>query len=495
MVDTFAGPDISADAYLSVKAGVSSDLGSAETLWGKLNGGIEGSVGGKVQFLSWNLGSFDMDLFDREWEIYSWTSPNFLAGTPDTPSGLTADALTSSRVELNWTDLPTDEAVSGYKIFRDGVFLSSAVNASFADTAVSPETSYCYSVSAYSDSQHESAQSPQVCVTTPVLMDTTAPAVPTGLTATASSAGQVDLSWDSLGSPVVGYKLYRNGIPIASETTNLFSDTGLAGGTPYCYTVSSFDDRGNVSTQSSQACATTPSGGGGVTAAHPLNDTGIDWFADATTNFLTSEPVDFPGQDASYGRDAKAAAGTLVKVGGGAAGFDFTKIGADGSALSADAASWSCVHDNVTGLMWEVKTTDGGLRDRNNTYSWYNPDPSTNGGSAGTQNGGSCTGGIACDTASYVAAVNAAGLCGYSDWRLPAVEELRSIVDYGIAPPGLTIDAYYFPNTLPLGFWSESPYAGNSDLAWYVNFGYGYDYRDDKGNYQRRSVGARRTVN
>ena len=41
------------------------------------------------------------------------------------------------------------------------------------------------------------------------------------------------------------------------------------------------------------------------------------------------------------------------------------------------------MRDNVTGLMWEVKTDDGGLRDKDWTYSWYNPDATTNGGSAG----------------------------------------------------------------------------------------------------------------
>ena len=64
----------------------------------------------------------------------------------------------------------------------------------------------------------------------------------------------------------------------------------------------------------------------------------------------------------------------------------YSKIANDGSLL-ADAAvlgtgakDWACTRDNATGLVWEVKTDDGGLRDKDNTYSWYDPNPATNGG-------------------------------------------------------------------------------------------------------------------
>lgn len=133
-----------------------------------------------------------------------------------------------------------------------------------------------------------------------------------------------------------------------------------------------------------------------------------------------------------------------------------------------------CVKDDVTGLVWEGKTASG-LRAGSNTYTNYHSSYS------GTQ----AQMDAATNTYGYVAAVNAQGLCGYSDWRLPTVDELLSIVDYGVASPGPTINSTWFPNTPALmSYWSSSPHVGISNHAWYVLFGYGnvryvfrsYDY-------------------
>lgn len=59
----------------------------------------------------------------------------------------------------------------------------------------------------------------------------------------------------------------------------------------------------------------------------------------------------------------------------GHAGFSFTKLDANGNELLANATDWSCVKDNVTGLIWEVKqggngtVGDEGLHDADDTYT------------------------------------------------------------------------------------------------------------------------------
>jgi hypothetical protein len=196
------------------------------------------------------------------------------------------------------------------------------------------------------------------------------------------------------------------------------------------------------------------------------------------------------GQDAHYGRDAMAAAGSLSKIGGGNAGFDFTRINSDGSEYtgSGDYATepWSCVRDNVTGLIWEVKDPSNGtvgdsLQDADDRYNWYNTDSTTNGGSDGyaDDDGAICYGYNSadsttfCNTQAYRARVNTQGLCGANDWRLPKKEELRSIVHYGRTNP--SIDTDYFPNTRSNWYWSGSPFASYSGNSWLVYFSYGYD--------------------
>lgn len=68
-------------------------------------------------------------------------------------------------------------------------------------------------------------------------------------------------------------------------------------------------------------------------------------------------------------------------------------------------------------------------------------------------------------------------LAGQSDWRLPSIQELQTIVDESNVDPA--IDTTAFPNTLSSVFWSSSPHADDSSSAWYVTFGYGevhYDF-------------------
>jgi hypothetical protein len=203
-----------------------------------------------------------------------------------------------------------------------------------------------------------------------------------------------------------------------------------------------------------------------------LNDTGIQFCGDYPSGNSADCSVPGPaGQDRQYGRDAAAAAGTLTKVGGGEAGFDFTALDASGNPTtpSGGATPHPCVRDNVTGLIWEVKTDDGGLRDQDWTYTWYDS-VHNYGGNAGTASGGTCLTSGRCDTEKYVADVNAAGLCGYSDWRMPTRMELQGIVYYGreLYP---AIDSVYFPNTRNSYFWTGS--VSQYSNAWFVEYSYG----------------------
>jgi len=90
--------------------------------------------------------------------------------------------------------------------------------------------------------------------------DTTPPSVPTGLTASAVSSSQINLSWtassDNVG--VSGYRVYRNGTQIATTSATSYASTGLSPSTTYSYAVAAFDAAGNLSARSGTASATTP---------------------------------------------------------------------------------------------------------------------------------------------------------------------------------------------------------------------------------------------
>ena len=152
----------------------------------------------------------------------------------------------------------------------------------------------------------------------------------------------------------------------------------------------------------------------------------------------------------------------------------FVKLDVAGDPLPVGAASWSCVEDSATGLVWEAKTDDGTLRDRDWTYTWLNTDPATNGGNQGSagETGTSCLEPGRCNTEAYIADVNASGLCGAADWRLPTPHELRLIYDY-YRTQNPASSQVLFPDTLSSAHWTSSTDADSVGNAWVVNFDVG----------------------
>ena len=94
--------------------------------------------------------------------------------------------------------------------------------------------------------------------------DTTAPSTPTGLSATAVSSSQINLSWTASTDPdntasQIRYTVYRNGTQVGTTTAGVtsYADTGLTASTSYTYTVSASDPSNNTSAQSASVIGTT----------------------------------------------------------------------------------------------------------------------------------------------------------------------------------------------------------------------------------------------
>jgi fibronectin type 3 domain-containing protein len=96
----------------------------------------------------------------------------------------------------------------------------------------------------------------------PAVSDTQPPSAPGKLAAGLVTASQVPLTWESSTDDqgVSGYRVSRGATQVGEVTGTSFTDTTVAAGTGYTYTVRAFDAAGNVSAPSEPVNVTTPAG-------------------------------------------------------------------------------------------------------------------------------------------------------------------------------------------------------------------------------------------
>ncbi|MBI2669681.1 MAG: DUF2341 domain-containing protein [Candidatus Yanofskybacteria bacterium] len=185
---------------------------------------------------------------------------------PDTTapviSAVTSSSVTSSGATITWTTDESSDTQVEYGLttaYGNSTILNTSAVTAHSQTisGLSASTLWHYRVKS-KDSSGNLATSGDFTFTT-TTPDTTAPSVPTNLTATVISSSQINLSWtastDNVG--VTGYRIFRNGIQAGTSVTTSYNDTGLTPSTAYSYTVSAFDAAGNVSGQSTMVGATT----------------------------------------------------------------------------------------------------------------------------------------------------------------------------------------------------------------------------------------------
>ena len=160
--------------------------------------------------------------------------PIAVASVLPTPTGLSATAVSISQINLSWTAPLNNTGVSGYQIERSINGSSSwstiasntgSISTSYSDKGLVSHTTYTYRVSAIYSGVGISSPSNTASATTPII----APQPPTGLTATAASASQINLSWiapsDNGGSAITGYQIERSTDRGATWATTV-SNTG-----------------------------------------------------------------------------------------------------------------------------------------------------------------------------------------------------------------------------------------------------------------------------
>ena len=184
--------------------------------------------------------------------------------TPPVISGVGNGTPDQQGVSITWTtNEPADSQVDygtsssyGSSTSRDTSLVTTHTQLL---AALNAGTTYHYRVRS-TDASGNPALSSDFTFTTSSASDTLAPTIPTGLTASAVSPTEIDVSWTAASDDVgvTKYVLQRDGATIAQPTGTRYADTTVAPATSHTYTVAAVDGAGNSSAPSDPAAATTP---------------------------------------------------------------------------------------------------------------------------------------------------------------------------------------------------------------------------------------------
>ena len=186
---------------------------------------------------------------------------------PAAPSDLSAVSVSSSQIDLSWTDNALVE--DGYDIERSidqsswtHVATLAANAVAYSDMSLSPSTLYYYRVSAFNGAGSSSYATDSATTDAPP-PPPPPPLAPSGLTATALSDIAIQLDWNDNATTEDGFRLERslddqNWTQVADLPANTvtFIDSGLQASTLYYYRAVAYNDSGS-SAYTATASATT----------------------------------------------------------------------------------------------------------------------------------------------------------------------------------------------------------------------------------------------
>jgi len=246
---------------------------------GQISGGL---LNHPAMFISLNnLGSMVLDVngntldakFLREngevWDYFRIVKGTVAPVPPAAPTSLAATTVSSSQINLSWTDNANNE--NGFKVEQstDGtnftqIAMLGSNAVSFSVTGLSASTTYFYRVASFNDAGNSTFSNTASATTS--APPAPVPAAPSGLSAVAVSRTQINLSWTDNSGNESGFRIERCKNPNCTNFTqiaqiganvNTFADTTVIRNTAYNYRVRAFNAAGN-SAYSNTASAKTP---------------------------------------------------------------------------------------------------------------------------------------------------------------------------------------------------------------------------------------------
>jgi hypothetical protein len=254
---------------------------------------------------------------------------------PSAPTNLSANAVGPNEIDLSWNaSTPGTSPIAGYQITRNGNPLTTVTGTSYPDTSVAPNTAYTYTVTAIDTTNATSPPSSPASATTPQV----APGQVTGVSALAVSAGEVDVSWNSL-SNASAYELDRSSVsasgpfnPVATGITGTgYADKSVSPSMQYWYQVIASNSAGPGPASASIA-VTTPAantvllsntfeGGTNGAAITAANSGGASGNAVNATSCTGGATLTYASGGGAHGSNVSA----LVTPGTGACAMQWSK--------------------------------------------------------------------------------------------------------------------------------------------------------------------------
>jgi fibronectin type III domain protein len=264
------------------------------------------------------------DSYDSAFTTY--ITATTAATAPNPPSGLAASVVSSSQINLSWVDNSSDETGFEVKRATDSGFTQNVVwiggiqGTAYSDTGLSASTTYYYKVRAQGATQN-SVYSASVSATTSASGDTI-PNAPSGLSATAVSSSQVDLSWTDNSSNETGFEVKRatdsgftqNVVWIGGIQGSTYTNTGLNPSTTYYYKVRAEGTAGKSAYSSAVSVTTSGAAGGGTPV--PSHFAGINaWMPPAIGNHTFYGKLQTDPNDPLWS-DIQASGAGIMRYGG-----------------------------------------------------------------------------------------------------------------------------------------------------------------------------------